>query len=192
MILASQSPRRIELMRDAGYNVDVIPADIDESPLPGEGPVDLVRRLARDKALAVAGSHGKAGETVVAADTVVIVDDRALGKPHDAEDAASMLRELSGSGHHVVTAVAIAAAGTEPEVLDEFHADTEVRFYPLSQDQIDAYIATGEPFDKAGSYGIQGKGRLLVEGIVGDFYNVVGLPIAELSRRLSALGDTSR
>ena len=187
MILASQSPRRIELMREAGFDPAVVPADIDETPRAGEEPARLVLRLAREKALAVAGSHGRDGELVVAADTTVVLDGRSLGKPRDAAEAAAMLRELSGRSHEVVTGACIARAGSDPKVLDSFEAVTRVRFYPLSDEEIDEYVVSGEPFDKAGAYGIQGKGRMLVQGIDGDFYNVVGLPIAELVRRMRAL-----
>ena len=187
MILASQSPRRIELMREAGYRVSVEPADIDETPQPGEHPLALVERLARAKAAAVA-MHAAADEPVIAADTIVTIGGDILGKPHDAADAHRMLRLLSGRTHQVATGVCIACGGkpNDPAV-ESFVTVTDVSFYPLSDEEIDRYVATGEPMDKAGAYGIQGAGgRMLVRGIRGDYYNVVGLPIAELSRHLSS------
>ena len=189
MILASQSPRRIELMREAGYDVTVIPADIDEAARPGEEPFELVERLARTKAAAVAATHGEPGELVVAADTIVTLDGEILGKPHDATDARRMLRELSGRTHQVATGVCVAHAGTaeSSDAVQSFVEVTDVTFYELTDDEIDAYVASGEPMDKAGAYGIQGEGgRMLVRGIDGDFYNVVGLPIARLARTLKS------
>ncbi len=181
MILASQSPRRIELMREAGFDPRVIPADIDETPREHEDPMALVERLARTKALAVADEHARPNEPVIAADTIVVIDGDILGKPRDSADAHSMLRRLSGRGHIVATGVCIACRGT----CDSFVTTTEVLFYELTDEEIDSYVASGEPLDKAGAYGIQGVGgRLLVKEIHGDFYNVVGLPIAELVRHL--------
>lgn len=183
MILASQSPRRIELMREAGFDPRIIPADVDEAPHEHEAPLALVERLARAKALAVADGHARPNEPVIAADTIVVIDDDILGKPHDAADAHSMLRRLSGRAHIVATGVCIARCG----VCDSFVTTTEVLFYELTDEEIEAYVVSGEPMDKAGAYGIQGAGgRLLVKEIRGDFYNVVGLPIAELVRHLRA------
>ena len=189
MILASQSPRRIELMDEAGFTCRVIPADIDETPHEGEQPLDLVGRLAKDKALCVASEHAHAGEIVVAADTIVTIDGVILGKPADAQDAKRMLRLLSGRTHQVATGVCVAranAAGDAAEpVLQNFVEVTDVTFYALDEDTIDEYAQSGEPLDKAGAYGIQGKGgRMLVEKIDGDFYNVVGLPIARVARTI--------
>lgn len=182
MILASQSPRRIELMREAGFDTRVIPANIDETALPDEGPFDLVERLARAKAAAVAKEHAKEGEPVVAADTIVALDGELLGKPTDEADARRMLHALSGKTHQVATGVCIVLDGSAESFVDI----TDVTFYELTHDEIDAYVATGEPMDKAGAYGIQGQhGRMLVEKIDGDFYNVVGLPIAKVVRALS-------
>lgn len=182
MILASQSPRRIELMHEAGFDIRIMPANIDESALPGEGPFDLVERLARAKAAAVADGCAGAGETVVAADTIVALDGEPLGKPADEADARRMLRALSGKTHQVATGVCIACDGRSESFVDI----TDVTFYELSDEEIDAYVATGEPMDKAGAYGIQGRrGRMLVEKIEGDFYNVVGLPISKVVRALS-------
>ena len=189
MILASQSPRRIELMDEAGFTCRVIPANIDETPHEGEQPLDLVGRLAKDKALCVASEHAHAGEIVVAADTIVTIDGVILGKPADAQDAKRMLRLLSGRTHQVATGVCVAranAAGDAAEpVLQNFVEVTDVTFYALDEDTIEEYAQSGEPLDKAGAYGIQGKGgRMLVEKIDGDFYNVVGLPIARVARTI--------
>ena len=182
MILASQSPRRIELMREAGFDARVIPANIDETALPNGSPFDLVERLARAKAAAVAKEHAEEGEPVVAADTIVALAGEPLGKPTDETDARRMLHALSGKTHQVATGVCIVRDGS----VESFVDITDVTFYELSHDEIDAYVATGEPMDKAGAYGIQGQhGRLLVEKIDGDFYNVVGLPIAKVVRALS-------
>lgn len=189
MILASQSPRRIALMREAGFDVRVIPADIDERSEPGETPVELVERLARLKAAAVAARDAAPGETVLAADTVVALDGSILGKPADRQDAVRMLSRLSGRPHEVATGVAIARGGDDGA--ESFVSVTHVTFYPLEEDEIRAYVESGEPLDKAGAYGIQGAGgRMLVRGIEGDFYTVVGLPIAEVVRRLRARGET--
>lgn len=189
MILASQSPRRIELMREAGYDFRVIPADIDETPLEGETPFELVGRLAASKAVSVAETSAEPGELVVAADTIVAIDGELLGKPGDADEAHAMLAHLSGRTHQVATGVCIARGSADADGVHAFVTVTDVEFYPLSDAQIDAYIATDEPFDKAGAYGIQGAGgRMLVRRIVGDFYNVVGLPIARVARELDAFG----
>lgn len=186
MILASQSPRRIELMREAGFDIDVWPADIDESARAGESPFHLVERLARAKAAAVA-AKAPAGEVVLAADTIVSIDGELLGKPRSEEDARVMLRRLSGRTHQVATGVCLMRAGTGADGASSFVSVTDVSFYPLTDEQIARYVATGEPMDKAGAYGIQGVGgRMLVRKINGDFYNVVGLPIAEVVRRLHA------
>ena len=188
MILASQSPRRIELMGEAGYDCRVIPADIDERPFAGEAPLTLVERLARAKAAAVA-PHAAPGEIVVAADTIVTHDGKILGKPHDKADARRMLRELSGRTHQVATGVCIIKAGDDAgshaAQSESFVSVTDVTFYELTDVQIETYVESGEPFDKAGAYGIQGVGgRMLVKKIDGDFYNVVGLPIAALARKI--------
>ena len=191
MILASQSPRRISLMREAGFDVRVIPADIDESMLENETPAALVERLARLKATYAAHKDAEPGELVVAADTVVALDGTVLGKPVDEQDAERMLARLSGKTHEVATGVCIARGGI-PDTAESFVSTTRVTFYPLTESEIRAYVATGEPMDKAGSYGIQGiGGRLLVKGIEGDFYTVVGLPIAQVVRRLRAFGATA-
>lgn len=191
MILASRSPRRIELCREAGLDPRVEPADVDEAPVPGESPFHLVERLARAKAAAIAARAAASapGELVLAADTIVSIDGELLGKPADEEGARAMLARLSGRTHQVATGVALMRAGEPPAAAASFVEVTDVAFYPLTEGEIAAYVATGEPMDKAGAYGIQGAGgRMLVRGIHGDFYNVVGLPIAAVMRRIRAMG----
>lgn len=186
MILASASPRRVELMARAGYHCRVVPADIDESRDPDEPAVGLVARLARAKALAVLG-RALPNEIVVAADTVVAFDGRVLGKPRTEREAASMLAALSGREHHVSTGCALALVdGSGTVTCDTFVDTTAVEFYRLSEAEVDAYVASGEPMDKAGAYGIQGLGGMFVKGINGNYDTVVGLPVAELSRRMRA------
>ena len=188
MILASQSPRRIELMREAGYDIRVIPADIDETPFDGEAPLTLVERLARAKAAAVAAEHAEPNELTVAADTIVTFDGKILGKPATEDEARTMLRELSGRTHQVATGVCIVKAGDTAAQSLSFVDVTDVTFYELTEEQIERYVASGEPMDKAGAYGIQGTGgRMLVHDISGDFYNVVGLPIARVARAIQKL-----
>lgn len=192
MILASQSPRRIELMREAGYDIRIIPADIDETPFDGEAPLTLVERLARAKAAAVAAEHAEPNELTVAADTIVTFDGKILGKPATEDEARTMLRELSGRTHQVATDVCIVKAGdtAAPHAAESlsFVDVTDVTFYELTDEQIEHYVASGEPMDKAGAYGIQGTGgRMLVHDISGDFYNVVGLPIARVARAIQKL-----
>ncbi|MBY4796960.1 Maf family protein [Collinsella sp. AGMB00827] len=189
MILASQSPRRIELLREAGFDIAIQPACIDEAAHEGEAPLDLVARLASTKALTVAASAPE-HELIIGADTIVILNQKILGKPQDNAQAHEMLRALSGKTHLVATAVCIAAGGRLAHVLDAFVDVCEVEFWELSDTEIDTYIASGEPMDKAGAYGIQGiGGRKLVKGIHGDFYTVVGLPIARLARVLTRLNS---
>lgn len=187
MILASQSPRRIELMREAGFAVTVTPAYVEETPLDGEDAACLVSRLAQLKAQTVAQTAARPQETVIGADTLVVLDDTVLGKPQDDEDARRMLRALSGRTHQVMTGVHFCRLAQDGITLRNmsFVSVTDVTFYELDDERIDAYVASGEAFDKAGAYSIQGEGgRLLVREIEGDFYNVVGLPIAELVRNL--------
>lgn len=184
MILASQSPRRIELMREAGYDIQIVPADIDETPRAGESPFELVERLACAKAAAIVSLPLAASQAVVAADTIVAIGNKKLGKPHDTDEASAMLRDLSGRTHQVATGVCIISGDTRRSFVEV----TDVTFYELSDAEIEAYVASGEPMDKAGAYGIQGVGgRMLVRAINGDFYNVVGLPIARVKRALDAL-----
>ncbi len=171
LVLASGSPRRHQLLEMLGIPHDVDPADLSEDALPGE-PVEAVAvRLARAKARQVAAR--RPGRWVLAADTLVALDDRVLGKPASADEAADMLTALAGREHRVVTAVAL-VRGAETH---ERHDVTRVRFRPLSPREIRSYVATGEPLDKAGAYGVQGYGAALVERIEGDFFGVMGLPL---------------
>ena len=194
MILASQSPRRRELLGDAGFELEVVPADIDETRQDGESPVDLVGRLAAEKAESVRAAleQAPADGLLVAADTIVWMGDEALGKPENPEDAARMLRELSGRTHHVSTGVCVLRLAGDGSAAAQasFVETTDVTFWELTDAEIAAYVSTGEPLDKAGAYGIQGAGRLLVEKIAGDYSNVVGLPVARLVREVTRLmGD---
>jgi septum formation protein len=174
VILASSSPRRRELLAMIGITHDVLPADIDESYLAGEPPIAHAERLAREKGAVIAARHPDA--VVLSADTIVVIDDEVLGKPSGAPDAARMLRRLSGRTHTVFTAVAVTRDGTT-------HSGVEavtVAFRELSDPLIHAYIATGEPMDKAGAYGIQGYGATIVERIDGDYFAVMGLAVGRL------------
>ena len=184
MILASQSPRRRELLGQMGFSFTVRPAKGEELPHPELTPAQLVEELARQKALEVS-AEAASDDVVVAADTVVAIDGKVLGKPRDKAHAAQMLSALSGREHTVYTGVAVKRG----ETLLVEHEATHVRFRPLTGQEIDLYIQTGEPMDKAGSYGIQGCGALLVEGIRGDYFNVVGLPICRLGRMLAQVGE---
>lgn len=184
IILASQSPRRRELLAQMGVpQFEVVPALGEEIASPGLSPAQLVEVLSRQKAEEVAVQAGP-DDVVIAADTVVAVDGAVLGKPRDPADAARMLSLLSGRAHTVYTGVTV-RRGTFSRTA---HEATQVRFRPLTQSEISAYIATGEPMDKAGAYGIQGRGALFVEGIEGDYYNVMGLPVCRLGRILARLG----
>ena len=194
MILASQSPRRRELLSEAGFDLDIRPADIDEARLPGESPMELVARLAAEKAEAARATldASPSDGLLVAADTIVWMGDEALGKPEGPEDAARMLRELSGRTHHVSTGVCVLRLAGDGSAAAQasFVETTDVTFWELTDAEIAAYVSTGEPLDKAGAYGIQGAGRLLVERIDGDYSNVVGLPVARLVREVTRLmGD---
>ena len=184
IILASQSPRRRELLAQMGVpQFEVVPALGEEIASPGLSPAQLVEVLSRQKAEEVAVQAGP-DDVVIAADTVVAVDGAVLGKPRDPADAARMLSLLSGRAHTVYTGVTV-RRGTFSRTA---HEATQVRFRPLTQSEISAYIATGEPMDKAGAYGVQGKGALLVERLEGDFFNVMGLPVLRLSRMLAQFG----
>ena len=186
LILASASPRRSELLRAAGFAFEILPAHVDERPLPGETPDTYVRRVALDKARVVAACLPDA--VVLAADTCVVVDDTILGKPADDGDSARMLAMLSGRPHDVLTGVAvIGPAGTRVE-----SADSRVVFTPLSAEEIAWYVASGEPGDKAGAYAIQGLASRFVERVEGSHSNVVGLPVALVYRLLREQGFMSR
>jgi len=179
LVLASTSPRRVELLGLLGVPFRAVAPDgVDETPVVGERPVGLVRRLAVEKARSVDGAP------VIAADTVVEVDGDILGKPVDADDARRMLRRLSGRTHHVHTAVAVRSGErVEVEVVT-----TAVRFVPLADEAIEWYVGTGEPFDKAGAYAIQGTGGALVDEVHGSVSNVVGLPLTTVVRLLERQG----
>lgn len=179
IILASASPRRKELMELAGYDFEVICADIVEVVPEEAMPQEVVMSLALQKAQAVAAEHKEA--VVIGSDTVVALDGKILGKPHSEQEACEMLHSLSGRTHKVFTGVAIVCGGKVKNFFDE----TDVEFYSLGDDEIKKYVATGEPTDKAGAYGIQGKGSVLVKRINGDFFSVMGLPIAKLYREMS-------
>ena len=181
LILASASPRRKELLRYITEEFTVRVSNADETVPAGLTPEETVKYLSCLKADAVCTGSGD--EVIVASDTVVVIDGAVLGKPHSEEEAAKMLRTLSGRTHTVYTGVCVRTAA-EKHVFAE---RTDVTFYPLTEEEIRAYVATGEPMDKAGAYGIQGKGSLLVERINGDFYTVMGLPVAALSRALKDL-----
>ena len=173
IILASASPRRRELMGLYGVPFTVRAADIDETMDPGKPPFDEVARVSRCKALAVSREPE---DVVVAADTIVVCGNQVLGKPRDEEDAARMLRLLSGSTHQVMTGCTV-LRGSRAETFTQV---TQLHFRPLSEGEIDAYVRSGEPMDKAGAYGIQGGGALFAEKMVGDYYNVMGLPVCRL------------
>ena len=184
LILASQSPRRQELLRRIGVeHFTVLPTDSDESWDPSWSPEELVGRLSARKAAAAARAAGPEG-LVLAADTMVFLDDRRLGKPADEAEAFEMLSALSGREHTVWTGVTV-RRGDRADTRSEA---TAVRFRTLTAEEIRAYIATGEPMDKAGAYGVQGKGALLVQRLEGDFFNVMGLPVLRLSRLLEQFG----
>jgi septum formation protein len=172
LILASRSPRRAEILAAVGWPFEAMPADIDESILCGEDAVTYVQRLARTKAETIAARV--APGLVLGADTTVVVDAEILGQPQDDDDARRMLQLLSGRWHEVVTGVALARRGSEVRVA---YQTTRVRFAELSREEIDWYVASGEPQGKAGAYGIQGKAALFISEIQGDYFNVVGLPV---------------
>jgi len=206
LVLASASPRRQELLRNAGIPFTVQPSDIDETPLAGERPRQCAERLAREKALAVWRSRPQ--DLVLGADTIVAVDEMILGKPLDANDAHRMLRMLSGRVHRVITGVCLVGSMASPhlpvvsktasysdEILRTENGElrttsetTVVTMSELSDDEIRDYVATGEPMDKAGAYGIQGMAARWIPRIEGDYSNVVGLPVALVYRMLRERG----
>lgn len=177
-ILASQSPRRQELLRVVLPEFEVKPCHAPEEVPQGLAPYQVVEHLARQKAGLIAA--GEPGAVVIGSDTVVAIDGQILGKPRDREDCLRMLRMLSGRSHTVYTGVAFAKDGQ----LHSFWEETQVEFYPLTEQEMQWYASLEEPYDKAGSYGIQGQGSLLVKGIRGDYFNVMGLPVARLWREL--------
>jgi septum formation protein len=182
IVLASQSPRRRELLSLIGIAHEVMPADLDESTLPGESPTEHAERLARAKAERVALREPAAA--VIGADTIVVLDGEILGKPRDAAEASRTLRRLSGRTHTVHTAVAVSHRGRTVSGVES----VEVTFRPLTDAQITSYIATGEPMDKAGAYGIQGYGAVIVERVHGDYFAVMGLALGRLVGLLNESG----
>jgi len=183
IILASRSPRRRELLERMGIvKFDIIPAEGEERADPALAPDRLVEALSRQKAAEIAAGHPDA--LIIAADTVVSIDGRVLGKPHSREEAAQMLALLSGREHTVYTGITVARGG---QTVTQ-HEATAVHFRPLSPGDISQYVATGEPMDKAGAYGIQGYGSMLVDRIQGDYFNVMGLPVCRLARVLAGFG----
>lgn len=182
VILASGSPRRHDLLHLIGVDHEVIPANADESHTPGEKPDDHAERLARAKAEAIGADNAQC--LVIGADTIVVVDDHILGKPRDVTDAARMLRMLSNRTHIVMTAVAISLEGRTLSVVER----VSVTFRDLSEDEIARYIATGEPMDKAGAYGIQGYGATIVRRIEGDYFAVMGLSLVRLVDLMTQVG----
>ncbi len=189
LVLASASPRRLDLLRTIGLEPVVMPADIDETPVPGEKPHDLVARLATEKAAAVAASPNLSVDAlVIAADTVIDIDGEVFGKPVDAADAARMLRALAGRSHRVVTGMAVVAASDGDRVAESLVDATEVWLRGFGESEIEWYLATGEPMGKAGAYAIQGIGSLLVERIAGSYQTVVGLSLPALDELVSLVG----
>lgn len=184
IILASQSPRRTDILGSLGIQHTIEVADIDETPVLGESPEALVCRLAKEKALKVGRSHTKG--FILGADTIVVCDHEILGKPMNASDAKNMLMTLSGRGHQVMTAVSLVNASTQ--IVSTDLAITDVRMKSLTESEIEAYIKTKEPMDKAGAYGIQGVGSVLVESIQGEFNTVVGLSVQSVIRLFEEQG----
>jgi septum formation protein len=179
LVLASHSPRRSEILRQAGIPFIVRAASVDETPLPGETPPDYVQRLAEMKAMAV---EVALDEVVLGADTTVVAAGKMLGKPFDAAEARSMLRTLSGSRHEVLTGICLRRGSAQARD----YAVTEVWFAPMTENEIEEYVASGEPMDKAGAYAIQGLASKFIKKINGCYFNVAGLPIALVYRHLRA------
>jgi len=182
-VLASASPRRLELLRRVGFEPEVVPAEVDESVLPGETAEDYVLRVATDKARRVADARPSA--LVLAADTAVVLDGEALGKPHDPDHAVDMLRRLRGRTHEVLSSVVVHTPGG---VQHASLARAAVTIAATSDDELQWYVATGEPMDKAGAYGVQGIGAVLVERVEGDPTTVIGLPLRTTVELLAMAG----
>ena len=181
IILASSSPRRKELLETAGVEFEIHVKEVDESVPEGTAPADAAVMTATKKAQAVAGSFRDS--VVIGADTIVVCDNRILGKPQSKENAAAMLRMLSGREHEVITGVCL----IKNEAMRSFAKISKVKFYNLTDEEIDKYVSTGESMDKAGAYGIQGLGCTLVESIEGDYFNIVGLPVASVVREINKI-----
>jgi len=184
VILASASPRRAELLASAGYEFSVEIADVDETVLPGERPDLYVLRVARAKAREVAERCRKSGSAVLGADTTVVAGGEILGKPRNAAEASRMLKTLAGAVHEVLTGVVVIAGEVEKAEV----VTTRVHLLPITIDEIEWYVRTGEPDGKAGAYAIQGRGARFVDWIEGSWSNVVGLPVATVARMLTAVG----
>lgn len=174
LILASASPRRAEILSSVGWNFETLVVEIDETPLAAEEPVAYVERLAREKAEAAAGRVP--GRIVLGADTTVVVDGEKMGKPLNKDDAVRMLQRLRGRWHEVLTGVALIRAGEDPRSIVA-HETTRVLFASMTDAEIEWYVETGEPMDKAGAYAVQGQAALFIEKLEGDYWNVVGLPL---------------
>ena len=188
LILASSSPRRAEVLRNAGFVFEIRPADVDETRQPHEAAEDYVRRVAQAKARAIAepARADRERAIVIAADTIVLAEGQILGKPRDAEDARRMLRLFGGKTHEVLTALSVINVPAAKEAL---HVEkTRVEFLKMSEEEIETYIQTGEPLDKAGAYGIQGIAGRFATRIEGCYFNVLGLPLSRLWTTLQALG----
>jgi septum formation protein len=185
LILASSSPRRAEILANAGMPFNVLSSAVDESPYPGELPVALVQRLANAKAdLVTARAIGPA--IILAADTVVVLDDKILGKPNSLEEARHMLQQLSGRTHSVLTGVALVRLPDGER--RQFTESTLVHFRPITDEELSSYLATEEPYDKAGAYAIQGRAGRYIPRIEGCYFNVVGLPLSRVLTELETLG----
>jgi septum formation protein len=189
LILASASPRRRELLTQAGYQFQIHPANIPEDPHPNEDPIAYVSRLAQQKAETVFREQASPSAIVLGSDTTVTIDDQILGKPENAEDAARMLRLLSGRTHRVITGISLVFESNGKETATTTAEITNVEFLPFTEQDIAAYIATGEPNDKAGAYAIQGQAARWIPRIEGCYYNVMGLPISRVATMLAALPD---
>ena len=180
LILASGSPRRSEILNSVGWEFTKIVADVDESEIPGEDPAEYVKRLAKTKAEAVAANNFDS--IVLGADTTVVLEGEIIGKPIDLDDARQMLRKLSGKTHEVLTGIAVSKNGETKVDLQR----TKVKFAVLDERQIEHLVEFGEPLDKAGAYAVQAQAALFIEGIEGDYWNVVGLPISLVYRLIFA------
>ena len=185
IVLASGSPRRSEIMNSVGWPFVKDVPDIDESERDGESPEDYVRRLAAEKAQAVAGSHP--GEIVLAADTTVVINGKIIGKPNDDEHAREMIEMLSGNWHEVLTGVAVAKNGNAEVGMQR----TRVKFAAMNDKEIEFLVSEGDPLDKAGAYAVQAQAALFIEAIVGDYWNVVGLPISLVYEMVKKVRDES-
>ncbi len=189
IILASRSPRRSELLRQIGVRFRIMPADIDESTRPEENPRSFVERLAREKAEAIARDHPN--DLVLGSDTIVLLDGEILGKPEDSREAVSMLRRLSGAEHTVLTGYALLRLADQTSVTGV--GEARVTFRELEDDEISRYVAGGSPMDKAGSYGIQEDlGAVFIEDISGDYYTIVGLPLAKVYLALRRVASSGK